>query len=247
MKFRFIILLLVFTSCTHSYNNAQIAKSFTSKGFAYIYDDLDFTNKIIKKKLNNDLPQIAHKDIRPGSLVRIINVKTNDSIIIKSSKRINYPDFYKVLITKPVADKLNLVSEFPLVEVTAIKKNKSFIAEKTTIFKEEEQIHNKAPVENVAVANISKNIIDKSKKKKDNFYIIIAEFYSNDSALNLKKRINDELINFDIKKLQIKAKNSKKISLLSGPYTSINLMKNDYIQLKNLGFEELDISANEYK
>ncbi|MDB3858210.1 hypothetical protein N9305_02280 [Pelagibacteraceae bacterium] len=247
MNFRFIILLLVFTSCTHSYNNAKIIKSFTSKGFAYIYDDLDFTNKIIKKKLNNDLPQIAHKDIRPGSLVRIINVKTNDSIIIKSSKRINYPDFYKVLITKPVADKLNLVSEFPLVEVTVIKKNKSFIAERTKIFKEEEQIHNKAPVENVAVANISKNIIDKSKKKKDNFYIIIAEFYSNDSALNLKKRINDELINFDIKKLQIKAKNSKKITLLSGPYTSINLMKNDYIQLKNLGFEELDISANEYK
>ena len=210
MNFRFIILLLVFTSCTHSYNNAKIIKSFTSKGFAYIYDDLDFTNEIIKKKLNNDLPQIAHKDIRPGSLVRIINVKTNDSIIIKSSKRINYPDFYKVLITKPVADKLNLVSEFPLVEVTVIKKNKSFIAERTKIFKEEEQIHNKAPVENVAVANISKNIIDKSKKKKDNFYIIIAEFYSNDSALNLKKRINDELINFDIKKLQIKAKNSKK-------------------------------------
>ena len=73
------------------------------------------------------------------------------------------------------------------------------------------------------------------------------EFYSKDSALNLKKRINDELINFDIKKLQIKAKNSKKISLLSGPYSSINLMKNDYIQLKKLGFEELDISANEYK
>ena len=64
-------------------------------------------------------------------------------------------------------------------------------------------------------------------------------------ALNLKKRINDELINFDIKKLQIKAKNSKKITLLSGPYTSINLMKNDYIQLKNFGFEELDISINE--
>ena len=247
MKFRFIILLLIFTSCSHNYNNTKILKSFTSKGFAYIYDDLDFTNKVIKKKLNNDLLQIAHKNIRPGSLIRIINIKTNDSVIIKSSKRIDYPDFYKVLITKPVADKLNLVSEFPLVEVTVIKKNKLFIAEKTKIYKEEEQIHNKAPVENVVVANISKNNIDKNKKNKDNFYIIIAEFYSNDSALNLKKRINDELINFDIKKLQIKAKNSKKITLLSGPYTSINLMKNDYIQLKNLGFEELDISANEYK
>ena len=36
-----------------------------------------------------------------------------------------------------------------------------------------------------------------------------------------------------------------KITLLSGPYSTINLMKNDYIQLKNFGFEELDISINE--
>ena len=40
-------------------------------------------------------------------------------------------------------------------------------------------------------------------------------------------------------------KNKNKIRLLSGPYRSINLMKNDYIQLKNFGFEELDISINE--
>ncbi len=32
---------------------------------------------------------------------------------------------------------------------------------------------------------------------------------------------------------------------MSGPYNSINLMKNDYIQLKHFGFEELDISINE--
>ena len=43
----------------------------------------------------------------------------------------------------------------------------------------------------------------------------------------------------------IKIKKSNKITLLSGPYTSINLMKNDYIQLKNFGFEELDITINE--
>ena len=33
--------------------------------------------------------------------------------------------------------------------------------------------------------------------------------------------------------------------LFQGPYTSVNLLKNDYIKLKNFGFEELDIYTNE--
>ena len=45
----------------------------------------------------------------------------------------------------------------PMVEVIEIKKNKSFVAAKTKIFKEEEKIHNNAPVETVKINNISKN------------------------------------------------------------------------------------------
>ena len=51
------------------------------------------------------------------------------------------------------------------------------------------------------------------------------------------------MTNYDHKKLLIKSKISNKTSLLSGPYTSINLMKNDYIQLNNFGFEELTLSS----
>ena len=84
-----------------------------------------------------------------------------------------------------------------------------------------------------------------NKVIKVEFYIIIAEFYSKDSANLLKKRITQELKNFDTKKLYINSRKSNKITLLSGPYSSINLMKNDYIQLKKFGFEELDITINE--
>ena len=38
---------------------------------------------------------------------------------------IKYPEFYKIVITKPVADKLNLQIDLPLVEVIEVKKNKS--------------------------------------------------------------------------------------------------------------------------
>ena len=245
MKYKLIILILFLTSCAQNYNRVDLNESFNSKGFAYIYNEKDFIDKVIKRKLDNNSFEIAHNKLRPGSLIKIINIKTNDSIILKNSKRFQYPEFYKIVITKPVADELNLKKDLPLVEIIEIKKNKSFVAKKTKIFKEEEKIHSNAPVETVTINNISKNKKSKNKTVKDKFYIIIAEFYSKDSASLLKKRITQELTNFDSKKLYINSKKSNKITLLSGPYSSINLMKNDYIQLKNFGFEELDININE--
>ncbi len=244
MKYKIIILIFFLTSCAQNYSKTNLNQPFISKGFAYIYNDEDFVDKIIKKKLDNNSLQIAHNKLRPGTLIKIINVKTNESIIVKNTKRFQYPDFYKILITKAVADELNLKADLPLVEVIELKKNKSFIAKEAKIFKEEEKIHNNAPVETVKIDNISKNN-NKDKTVKEKFYIIIAEFYSKNSASLLKERINKELTNFDDKKLFINTKKSNKISLLSGPYNSINLMKNDYILLKKFGFEELDISINE--
>ncbi len=245
MKYKLIILLLFLTSCAQNYSRLDLNKSFNSKGFAYIYNEKDFIDKVIKRKLDNNSLQIAHNKLRPGSLIKIINIKTNDSIILKNSKRFQYPEFYKIVITKLVADEINLKTDLPLVEVIEVKKNKSFVAKKTKIFKEEEKIHSNAPVETVIINNISKKQKVKNKAIKDKFYIIIAEFYSKNSASLLKKRITQELKNFDSKKLYINSKKSNKITLLSGPYSSINLMKNDYIQLKNFGFEELNISINE--
>ena len=245
MRYKLIILLLFLTSCAQNYSRLDLKESFNSKGFAYIYNEKDFIDKIIKRKLDNNSLQIAHNKLRPGSLIKITNIKTNDSIILKNSKRFQYPEFYKIVITQPVADEINLKTDLPLVEINEIKKNKSFVAKKTKIFKEEEKIHNNAPVETVIINNISKKQKVKNKAIKDKFYIIIAEFYSKNSVSLLKKRITQELKNFDSKKLYIKSKESNKITLLSGPYSSINLMKNDYIQLRNFGFEELDISINE--
>ncbi len=232
------------SACAQNYTSLNLKKNFSSKGFAYIYNENDYKKNLINRKLDENSLQVAHNYLRPGTLIKIINLKTNNSLVIKNSKKIRYPEFYKILITKPVADKLNLELDVPLVEIFEIKKNKSFVAKKTKIFKEEEKIHSNAPVENVKIDNISK-IKKKKKKSENNFYIILAEFYSKKSASNLRKRIISELYNFDSKKLLIKTKETNKITLLSGPYNSINLMKNDYIVLKKFGFEELDVSINE--
>ena len=83
------------------------------------------------------------------------------------------------------------------------------------------------------------------KRRKNEFYIEIATFYSEEVAVFLRDRIIKEIPNYDVKKLQIRKESNKKINLISGPYNTINLMKNDYILFKNFGFEELDIITNE--
>ena len=245
MKYKIILLFIIITSCSKNYSSIDSKSLFNSKGFAYIYNERDFEDKIIQKKMNNNILQLAHNKLKPGSLIKLVNLKTNESIILKNDKRFQYPDFYKILITEPVAVKLNLNSNLPLVEIIEVKKNKSFVAQKTKIFQEEKKIYSNAPIESVKIDNISKSKKNKSHVNKDKFFIVIGEFYSSNSAKLLKKRITDKLTNFDSKKLNIKIKKKNKITLFSGPYTTINLMKNDYIQLKSFGFEELDISINE--
>ncbi len=245
MKFKFFIIFFFLFSCTNNFNNLEKKKSFNSVGFAYVYNEEDFDKELIKDKIDNTSLYIAHNKLKKGSLIKIVNIKTKDSIILKTSKTMQYPEFYKILITKAVAQKLNLLTETPLVEITELKKNKSFVAEKTIIFTEEKTIHDKAPVELVTIDNISKANKKNFSKVSDKFYITIAEFYSKDSANFLKQRIINEISDYDSKKLFINSKKSNKTTLISGPYKSINLIKNDYIKLKNFGFEDLDISTNE--
>ena len=244
MKFKSLLLLFILSSCTAHYTKHDNKKSYSASGFAYIYNESDYEAKKIKKKMNNESFQISHKDLRPGTLLKLINPKTKESLVLKNVKQIKYPDFYKILITKPVAEKLKINTELPLIEVLEIKKNKSFIAEKAKIFNEERKISSKAPVTSVKIANISKKKII-LKKNIQNIYILVASFYTNEAANILKKRIINETNNYDVKKLSIKKRSDKEFEVLSGPYKSINLLKNDYIDLKKFGFEELDIFINE--
>ena len=146
MKYKLIILFLLLISCAQNYSKSELKKPFNSKGFAYIYNHLDFEEKIIKGRMNNDIMQISHQNLRTGTLIKIINLKNNESIVLKNIKRINYPNFYKILITKPVVEKLKIDINLPLIEIIEIKKNKSFVTKKAKIYKEEKKINSKATV-----------------------------------------------------------------------------------------------------
>ena len=242
MKFRFIFIIIFLSNCTINTTKLENRAPFNSKGFALIFKDVDFDNKIVKGKLDISKLQIAHRTLKPNTLLKIINLQTNDFIILKNNKTLDYPDFYKILITPNVATKLNIKNDLPLVEILEIKKNKSFVAEKAKIFKEEKTISSNAPVESVQISNISKNKNFKKDNSNDNFFILIGSFYSNETAVFLKQRINKEIPDFNINKLKILKKRTKEVDVISGPYNNINIMKNDYTLLKKFGFEELNIT-----
>ena len=125
MKFKIIFILFFVLSCSTPLSTINQKKPYTAKGIAYIYNDFDFNEKIIKGKMNNNIMQISHQNLRTGTLIKIINPKNNKNLILKNVKRIKYPDFYKFLITRNVAEKLNLDPNLPLLEIIEVKKNKS--------------------------------------------------------------------------------------------------------------------------
>ena len=124
-----------------------------------------------------------------------------------------------------------------------MKKNKSFIAKKGNTQIEERKIANKAPVEKISINNISNEVkLTISKQRK--FSIIIAEFYSKESAKNLMKKLQLTTA-INSKLIYIREKNKKNYELLMGPYSAVKSLKNDYIALNESGFEDLDIKINE--
>ena len=188
MKFKIIFLLFFLISCAPgSQNTIKNTKSFVpynSKGFALVYQEKDFNNKIISKKLDNEKLQVAHRKLGRNKILILTNPENNKSIELKVSKKVKYPNFFNVLITKKVFEELNLNSDFPFLEVNQRIKNKSFVAKKAEIFSEETKVMDKAPVTKIKIDNISKSKEKKIKKNKKSkrFSILIGEFYSKKSA-----------------------------------------------------------------
>lgn len=242
MKFKFLLLFL-FASCTPELNKSVSKSTYTSSGFAYVYNESDQINKITSKKFNNEEVLAGHNKLRPGKLIKITNPVNRKSILVKVKKKTKYPEFYQVLLTEAAAYKLQLDESSPFVEIQEIRKNRSFVAEKAKTFEEEKKVSNKVPVTGVKIDNISK-IKNKKKPKIKKFSIIIAQFYSSDSAVFLKKRIIKEMTNFNNKKISIIKKGKNSFQVISGPYNTINSLKNDYIILNKNGFEELDVKLD---
>ena len=135
---------------------------------------------------------------------------------------------------------MKLNRENPYLEIIEIKKNKKFVAKKSTTFDEERKVAEKAPVETIEVDILSNEEQDKEFKTVNlkKYKLIVSDFYFLDSAENLKNELVDK-IKVDI--FYIKKINNKKYRLYAGPFENFNALKTIYISLNDLGFEGLDI------
>ncbi len=230
--------------------HAKERKFYSSKGFALIYSDSLFeqggidkklnNNEIIDNKLNNEQIIALHSSLKKNTLIKIINPDTSIVVETKIFRRADYPNIFNIVLSKKIATILELNLDNPYVEVFEVKKNKTFIAKEGNIFEEEKQVAESAPIDEIKMDDLSVEQIDIKKKidKKNNFVLVISDFYYYDSAQNLKEELikKTQINNFSVKKI-----NDTKYRLSVGPFKNFNALKSIYISLNNLGFEGINI------
>ena len=243
MIYRILLLFTFFLSAcvngAYQSNKAAIEETSTEKGFVLIYEESLKKDKILRKKIENDELQVIHNKIKKNSFIDIFNPINSKSLKAKVIAKDNYPNIYRLVVSKKIAEILELDLNNPYVEFSEIKKNKTFIAKKSETFQEERKVAEKAPVKEVLVADLSKN--KKSKKIKKNntkFYILISDFYYLESAQNLKKNLNEQIKS---NKLSINSINDHKHRLYLGPFKNFKSLQSTYIKLHKHGFTDLDI------
>jgi len=236
MKYNLIIFFFL-VSCTNYSSNLQKKSGYSASGFAYIEKTILLNSK--KEKIF-----ISHNKLKKGTKIRVINPDNKKSLEITIEETIKYDNFYKILISKNIAEQLELSFEFPFVEIYEIKSNKSFVAKKAVTQNAEKKIANKAPIDQININNISqkKNL---DKKKVKNYSILVANFYSLNSAKFLKEKLKTILKDSNYQLMYINKINKKNYALLMGPYNTIIKLKNDYIMLSDSNFEDLDIIIND--
>ena len=251
MNLKKIILIFAYVISLYScadYNvnkvkHKKVKQYYSSSGFALIYEDNLYKKKILNKKINNEEIKVMHNLLKMNTAIRIINPANSKVIETKTYKKVNYPKIFTIVVSKKIASILELDLDNPFVEVIEVKKNKTFIAKKTNTYEEEKNVAEKAPVDKIKMDSLTNNKGEVKKKvlKKNNFIILINDYYYEDSAINLK---NELLAKTGFSNILVKKISNNKYRLLAGPFKNFNTLKTTYISLNNLGFEDLNIYKN---
>ena len=159
-------------------------------------------------------------------------------------KNSQYPSFNNIVLSVRIAEELDLNVNQPYVEIIEILENSIFVAQKAKTFDEERNVAIKAPVNKISIndLNIVKNTDEKKLNIKFSYLIKIADFYFNDTALMMLKRIKGETL---IKNPKIKKMSNKKYRVYLGPFNNINSLQKSYNDVSILGFENIEIIRND--
>ena len=213
---------------------------FLNKGFALVYDDKFFNQKLIKGKIDQRSLIIFQKNLKKGTPVKITNLLNSKNIIAKVGKKTEYPFFYNSVISKRINDELELDKSEPYIEIKEIIQGSSFIAKKAKTHDEEKKVADKAPVDDIQIKQLGKSKKKTILVKKDKFkYIIkIGDFYFEKSAKLMKSRM---LAETTIEKINIDKLSGNKFRVFIGPYDNLNSLKKSFNAISVLEFDSIEI------
>ena len=220
--------------------NFNLEERYQNTGFTLIYNEsLDKIKKLDQRSFN-----IYHKSLKRNSSVKLTNLKNGKSLIaVVKSNRVDFPNFYNSVITNRIVENLELDINDPYIEIVLISKNSTFIAKKSKTFDEEKKVAQTAPIDGIQINDLkSKKVKKKKIEKKNYFYSIkIADFYYEDSAKMMIKRIVKET---SLENLRIIKLSKTKYRVLIGPFNDIKSIRESFDKVKSLNFDNLEILKN---
>ena len=248
MNYRLIISLLLcifLLSCEQSLTKKskkldfELENKYKNSGFALIYDrNLSNIKKLEERSLN-----IYHKSLKKRSKVKITNPSNGKYLIAEvKSNRVNFSNFYNSILSKRIAEELEIDFNEPFIEIVLVSKDSTFVAKKSKMFEEERSVAEKAPVDGILINDLN----EKSKKKKQinkkfSYSIKIADFYYKDTAKIMKNKIKNEA---NIKKIKVIKLSETKYRVLIGPFNDIKSLKDSFEKMNFFNFENLEILKN---
>ena len=254
MMFYKNILLLIFltifvSNCTTTtlvkkQPNTALVNGYSNKGFALIYSEDLYKQRIISKKISERSLIVFQRNLKIHTQVKITNILNNKSTIGIVGKNSKYPSFNNTVLSIRIADELDLDINQPYVEILEILENSIFVAQRAKTYDEEKNVAVKAPVDGISIndLNIEKKVDNKKYNTEFSYNIKIADFYFNDTALMMLGRIENES---SINNPKIKKISNKKYRVYLGPFNNINSLQKSYNDISILKFENIEIIRND--
>ena len=247
--FFLIIFFLFFVNCSSVNNTLNKQKlilndGFSNKGFAMVYSQKYFDEGIISKKIEERSLIIFQKNLKINTQVKVTNLSNNRSLIASVGKNSSYPLFNNSVLSKRIANELDLDPNEPYIEILEIIENSIFIAKKAKTYEEEKNVAKKAPVKSISINDLNNNNNDNKKtiKKTFSYEIKVADFFFNNNAKVMLNRIINET---EIKNVRIKEITKQKYRVFLGPFNNINSLQKSYNDISILEFENFEIIKND--
>ena len=245
-KIFIVIFLFIYSCTTNNINKSQNkviiqSETYSNKGFTLLFNEDLKKQKLINKKIEERSLIVFQKNLKKDTNIKITNLLNNKTILAKVGVNSKYPNFFNSVISKRIYEELELNESEPYVEITTISENSTFLAKKAKMHDEEKQVAEKAPVEGISINDLSLNKKKNKriqKKDKFNYIIKIADFYYENTAIMMQKRIKDEL-NLNSSKISKISNTSFRVYL--GPFDNLESLKNAFNDITPLNFENIEI------